>query len=79
MNKSHAVFRVDVNDDKPSQDLQVGCHLISLPRLFKQTRCLLNQTLLLSVLFQQFTTGVRLVTRCQNDYLIDNYVGPAVI
>ena len=65
----HAVFRVDVNDVKPSQNLTETSPLDyfldpqSMPRLFKTINRWLIQTLLLLTLFQQFTTGVRLVTR----------------
>ena len=65
----HAVFRVDVNDVKPFQSptetlpfdhfLDPQC----MPRLFKTINRWLIQTLLLLTLFQQFTTGVRRVTR----------------
>ena len=78
MNKSQAekkvyafqtVFRVDVNDVKPFQNPTETSPLDrfldpqSMPRLFKTINRWLNQTLLLLTLFQQFTTGVRLVTR----------------
>ena len=65
----HAVFRVDVNDVKPFQNPTGRWpfhHFLdpqSMLRLFKTINRLLNQTLLLLVLFQQFTAGVRLVTR----------------
>ena len=65
----HAVFRVDVNDDKQFQKPQKRRHLIiSLIRnlcldFYKTINLCLIQTLLLLILFQQFTTGVRLVTR----------------
>ena len=67
----HAVFRVDVNDVKPFQNLTETysfdhfLDLQSMPRLFKTINRWLIQTLLLLTLFQQFTTGVRLVTRIQ--------------
>ena len=65
----HAVFRVDVNDVKPFQNLTETSpfdHFLdpqSMPRLFKTINQWLIQTLVLLTLFQQFTTGVRLVTR----------------
>ena len=65
----HAVFRVDVNDVKPFQNptetspFDHFLDLQSMPRLFKIINRTLIQTLLLLTLFQQFTTGVRLVTR----------------
>ena len=65
----HAVFRVDVNDVEPFQnptETSPFDHFLypqSLPRLFKTINRGLIQTLLLLTLFQQFTTGVRLVTR----------------
>ena len=78
MNKSQAekkvyainvVFSVDVNDVKPFQnptETSPFDHFLdpqSMPRLFKTIKRWLIQTLLLLTLFQQFTTGVRLVTR----------------
>ena len=65
----HAVFRVDVNDVKPFQNPAGRSpfdHYLDpqyLPILFKTINRLLIQTLLLLILFQQFTVGVRLVTR----------------
>ena len=65
----HAVFRVDVNDIKPFQNhtetspFDHFLNLQSMPRLFKTINLWLIQTLLLLTLFQQLTTGVRLVTR----------------
>ena len=65
----HAVFRVDVNDVKPFQnptETSPFDHYFdpkSMPRLFKTINRCLIQTLLLLTLFQQFTEGVRLVTR----------------
>ena len=67
----HAVFRVDVNDVKPFQnptETSPFDHFLdpqSMPRLFKTINRCLIQTLLLLSLFQQFTMGVRLVTRIQ--------------
>ena len=78
MNKSQAekkvyafytVFRVGVNDIKPFQNptetspFNYFFDPQSMPRLFKTIKQWLIQTLLLLTLFQQFTTGVRLVTR----------------
>ena len=65
----HAVFRVDVNDVKPFQNPTEKSpfdHFLdpqSMPRLFKAINRSLIQTLLLLTLFQQLTTGVRLVRR----------------
>ena len=65
----HAVFGVDVNDVKPSQnptETSTFDHFLdpqSMPRLFKTINRWLIQLLLLLTLFQRFTTGVRLVTR----------------
>ena len=65
----HAVLRVDVNDVKPFQnptETSAFDHFLdpqSMPRLFKAINRWLIQTLLLLTMFQQFTTGVRLVTR----------------
>ena len=64
----HAVFRVDVYDVKPFQNPTGRSpfdHFLdsqSMPRLFKTINRWLIQTLLLLIQFQQFTTGVRLVT-----------------
>ena len=71
VNAFHAVFRVDVNEVKPFQNhtetspFDHCLDLQSMPRLFKTINRWLFQTLLLLTLFQQFTTGVRLVTRIQ--------------
>ena len=69
----HAEFRVDVNDVKPFQnptETSPSDHFLnpqSMRRLFKTLNGWLIQTLhhylLLLTLFQQFSTGVRLVTR----------------
>ena len=81
----HAVFRVDVNDVKPfpnpteTSPFYHFLHPQSMPRLFKTINPWLIQTLLLFTLFQQFSTGVRLVTHIPKYYVIDNYVEPAVI
>ena len=67
----HAVFRVDVNDVKPFQNPTRRSpfdHFLdpqSMPRLFKTINIWLIQTVLLLILFQQLTTGVRLFTRIQ--------------
>ena len=59
----HAVFRFDVNDVKPFQNLTETSpfdHFLdpqSMPRLFKTINRWLIQTLLLLTLFQQITTG----------------------
>ena len=64
----YAVFRVDVNDVKPFQnhtETSPFDHFLnpqSMQRLFKTINRWLIQTLLLLTPFQQFSTGVRLVT-----------------
>ena len=82
----HAVFRVDVNDVKPFQNPTETSPFDnfldpqSMPRLFKTINQWLIQTLLLLTLFQQLTKGGSGWLRAyQNDYVIDNYVEPAVI
>ena len=63
-----AEFRVDVNDVKPFQNPTKTSsfdHFLdpqSMPKVFKTINRWLIQILLLLTLFQQFTTGVRLVT-----------------
>ena len=63
----YAVFRVDVNDVKPFQnptETSPFYHFLdpqSMPRLSKTINRWLIQTLFLLTLFQQFSTGVRLV------------------
>ena len=58
----HAVFRVDVYDVKPFQNTTGRSpfdHFLdpqSMPRLFKTTNRWLIQTLLLLIMFRQFTT-----------------------
>ena len=87
MPKRHfnAVLRVDVNDVKPFQNPTKRRYLvISLIRnpcqdFLKQYNRWLIQTFLLLTLFQQFTTGSGWLRAYQNDYVIDNYVKPAVI
>ena len=65
----HAVFRVDVNDVEPFQNpietspFDHFLDLQSITRLFKTINRWLIQAFLLLGLFQQCTTGVRLVTR----------------
>ena len=65
----HAVFGDDVNDVKPFQNptktspFDYFLDQQSMPRLLKTIKRWLIQTLLLLTLFQQFTTGARLVTR----------------
>ena len=93
MNKSQAekkfsafyvVFRVDVSDVKPFQnptETSPFDHFLdpqSMPRLFKTINRSLIQTLLLLTLFKQFTTGSGWLRAYQNDYVIVNYVEPAV-
>ena len=84
----HAVFRVDVNDVKPFQnptETSPFDHFLDpqpMPRLFKTIYRWLIETLLLLTLFQKFTTGgggVGWLRAYQNDYVIDNYIEPAVI
>ena len=59
----HAVFRVDVNDVKPFQNPTETSPFDrfldpqSMARLFKAINRWLTQTLLLLILFRQFTTG----------------------
>ena len=59
----HTVFRVDVNDVKPFQNLTETSpfdHFLDqqyMQRLFKTINRWLIQTLLLLTLFQQFTMG----------------------
>ena len=71
VNAFHAVFRVEVNDVKPFQNsietspFDHFLDLQSMPRLYKTINRWLFQTLPLLTLFQQFTTGIRLVTRIQ--------------
>ena len=65
----HAVFRVDVNEVMPFQNPSETSpfdHFLdpqSMPILFKTINRWLIQSLLLLTRFQQFSTGVRLVTR----------------
>ena len=79
----YAVFRVDVNDVRPFQNPTGRSpfdHFLdpqSMPRLFKTINRWLIQTLPFFIMFQQFTTGGGGVS--QNDYVIRNYVEPAVI
>ena len=80
-----AVLRVDVNDVKPFQnptETSPFYHFLdpqSMTRLFKTINGWLIQTFLLLAPFQQFTTGGQGWLRAyQNDYVIDNYVEPAV-
>ena len=89
----HAVFRVDVNGVKPFQNTTETSpfdHFLDpqyMPRLFKTINRWQIQTSLLLTLFQHFTTtgagggggGAGWLRAYQNDYVIDNYVEPAVI
>ena len=62
----HAVFRVDVKPFQNPTETSPFDHFPDqqyMPRLFKPINRWLIQTLLLLTLFQQFTAGVRLVTR----------------
>ena len=65
----HTVFRVDVIDVKPFKNptetspFDPFLDPQSIPRHLKTRNRWLIQTLLLLTLFQQFTTGVRLVMR----------------
>ena len=58
-----AVFRVDVNDVKPFQNLTETSpfdHFLDpqiMPRLFKTINRWVIETLILLTMFQQFTTG----------------------
>ena len=80
-----AVFRVDVNDVNPFQNptetspFDHFLDSLSMPRLFKTINRWLTQTLFLLTLFQQFSTGSGSLRAYQNDYVIDNYIEPAVI
>ena len=71
VNAFPAVFKVDVNDVKPFQNptetspFYYFLDLQSMPRLLKTINRWLIQTFLLLTLFQQFTTGVRVVTHIQ--------------
>ena len=64
-----AVFRVDVNDVKPFQnptETPPFDHFLdpqSMPRHLKTINRWLVHTLLILTLFQEITTGVRLITR----------------
>ena len=82
----NALFRVDVNGVKPFQkptETSPFDHFLdpqSMPRLFKTIKQWLIQILLVLTLFQQFTTGGSgWLHAYQNDYVIENYVEPAVI
>ena len=62
----YAVFRVDVKPFQNPTETSPFDHFIdphSMQRLFKTINRWLIHTLLLLPLFQQFTTGVRLVMR----------------
>ena len=64
----YAVFRVDVKQFQNPTESSPFDHFLdpqSMPRLFKTINRWLIQTLLLLTLFQQFITGIRLVTRIQ--------------
>ena len=71
----------------PFRILQKRRHFLdpqSMPRPFKTINRWLIQTLLLLTLFQQFTTwggggGSGWLRAYKNDYVIDNYIEPAVI
>ena len=81
----YADFRVDVNDVKPFQNPTKTSpfdHFLdsqSMPRLFKTIKRWFIQTLLYLTLFLQFNTGSGWLRAYQNDYVIDNYIEPAVI
>ena len=82
----YAVFRIDVNDVKPFQNPTESSpfdHFLdqqSLPRLFETINRWLIQTLLLLTLFQVvYYGGSGWLRAYQKNYLIDNYVKPAVI
>ena len=64
----NAVFRVDVNDVKPFQKITgrlQADHPQSMRRIFKkkQKKTIVDSKFAFLTIFQQFTTGVRLVTR----------------
>ena len=69
VNAFHTLFKVGVNGVKQFQNptetspFDHFLDLQSMPRRFETINRWLIQTLLLLALFQQFTTGVRLVTR----------------
>ena len=74
----HAVFRVDVNDVMPFQNpikrspFDYNLDPQSMPYFLKQENRWLIQTLLLLILFHQFTTGGSgWLLAYQNDYVID--------
>ena len=81
----HAAFRVDVNDVKPFQNPKETLPFDnfldpqSMPRLFKTINRWLIQTLLLLTCFSSLLRGSGWLHACQNDYVIDNNVEPAVI
>ena len=60
----HTVFRVDVNDVKNPTETSSFDHFLdpqSIPRLLKQKKTMTDSNFAF-ILFQQFTTGLRLVT-----------------
>ena len=65
----NAVFRVDLNDVKPFQKITgrlPADHFHdpqSMPRIFKTKKKVGDSNFAFLTMFQQFTTGVRLVTR----------------
>ena len=82
----HAVFRVDVNDVKPFQNSTETSpfdHFLdpqAMPRLFKTKKLMVDSNFaFIDPVSAVYYWGVRLVTRIPNDYVIDNYVEPAVI
>ena len=82
----HAVFRVDVNDVKPFQnptETSPFDHFLdplSMPRLFKAINRWLIQTFaFIDPVSAVLYGGSGWLRAYQNDYVIDNYVEPAVI
>ena len=81
----HAVFRNDVNGVKPFQNpierLPADHFLDSqyMLGLFKTTNRWLIQILLLLTLFNSLLRGSGWLRAYQHDYILDNYVEPAVI
>ena len=81
----NAGFRVDVNDVKPFQnptETSPFNHFLdpqSMPRLLKTINRWLIQTLLLLTCFSSLLRGSGWLRAYQTDYVIDNYIEPAVI
>ena len=86
----HAVFRVDVNDVKPFQnptETSPFDHFLdpqSMSRLFLKNTPMVESNFAFLTLFQQFTMeggggGQAGYVLTRNDYVIDDYIEPAVI